>query len=187
MITSKHAYYYALRTASREAVAASLAAKITRLRKPGPPSRIVFSSINKAALNQARVEWPKYYSDQTHNGFVESWETLYKKFVPIPSHFDLAIWQRMGDEEVLQGMALGKPSDGKSHLTINWVERAFGPNYVLGGILLPILACAEEYAKLLGCRRVLIKNPVDPAKYERYGYRPYTLRRVRAVYLYKEF
>jgi hypothetical protein len=33
-----------------------------------------------------------------------------------------------------------------------------------GGILLPILACAEEYAKLLGCERVLVKDAVDPNK-----------------------
>jgi hypothetical protein len=187
VITAKHAYYYALGIASREAVAASLRAKLVRMRKPGPLPRITLGSINPAALDQARLEWPKHYSDQTHNGFVESWETLYRKFAPIASHFDLAIWQRVGDADVLQALALGKPSDGKTHLTVNWVERAFGPTYVMGRALAPILACAEEYAKLLGCRRVLIKNPVDPAKYERYGYSPYMLPRVRAVYLYKEF
>lgn len=49
-----------------------------------------------------------------------------------------------------------------------------------------ILACAEEYAKLLGCKRVLIKNPVDPHKYQRYGYQPYQLRHVPVAYLCKE-
>jgi hypothetical protein len=34
----------------------------------------------------------------------------------------------------------------------------------------PILACAEEYAKLLGAKRVVIKDAVDPAVYARYGY-----------------
>ena len=117
---------------------------------------------------------------------MESWETLRQKFAPIPSFFDLAIWQRIEGSSVLQGLALGKPSDGKTHLTINWVERSFAPNYLPGGILLPMLACAEEYAKLLGCKRVLVKNPVDPSKYQRYGYSPYELRRVRATYLCKE-
>ena len=81
---------------------------------------------------------------------------------------------------------MGRPSNGKTHLTINWVERSFAPTYLKGGILLPVLACAQEYAKLLGCKRILIKDPVDPKLYERYGYSPYELRRVRAAYLCKE-
>ena len=89
-------------------------------------------------------------------------------------------------QRFLQGLALGKPSDGKTHLTINWVERSFAPTYMRGGILLPILACAEEYARLSGCRRVLIKNPDEPSKYARYGYETYRLRRVSAAYLCKE-
>lgn len=160
--------------------------KIGKNPRLSPWNGMVFSSIDKAATDYARLEWPKYYSDETHNGFSESWEILHKKFQPIPAYFDLAIWQRIGSETVLQGLALGKPSDGKTHLTLNWVERSFAPTYLPGGILLPILACAQEYARLLGCRRILIKNPVDPTKYERYGYSPYELRRVRAAYLCKE-
>ncbi|MDR7039415.1 hypothetical protein J2X36_004191 [Methylobacterium sp. BE186] len=186
VITPKHAKYYALRTASREAVAESFLVKIRRSQHASSWNGVVFGSIDKGATDCARLEWPKHYSDQTHRGFSESWETLHRKFLPIPSFFDLAIWQRIEGQLVLQGMALGKPSDGKTHLTLNWVERSFAPDYLRGGVLLPILACAEEYAKLLGCQRVLIKNPVDPAKYERYGYSPYALRRVRATYLCKE-
>lgn len=186
MINSKHAYYYSLRIASRNVVAQSINLKIRKSRNPLPWAGLVFGSITKDALDQARTEWPKYYSDQTHNGFVESWESLHKKFQAIPSFFDLAIWQHIDGSDVLQGLALGKPSDGKTHLTINWVERSFAPTYLKGGILLPILACAEEYAKLLGCKRVLIKNPIDPSQYQRYQYYPYALRRVKAAYLCKE-
>lgn len=185
MLTSKHLYYYALRVASRNAVKEDFLER----KQPGGGwiwNGMVLASIDKDALDHARLEWPKYYSDQTHNGFVDSWETLYKKFLPIPSFFDLAIWQQNHKPPVLQGLALGKPSDGKTHLTLNWVERSFAPTYFRGGILLPVLACAEEYARLLGCKRVLIKNPVDPLKYARYGYEPYRLRRVHAAYLYKD-
>jgi hypothetical protein len=147
---------------------------------------LTFSSIDKDAIDQARIEWPKHYSESTHNGFTESWEKLYYRYVQAPMHFDLAIWQQIGDSNVLQGLALGRPSDGKTHLTINWVERSFAPTYLREGILMLILACAEEYAKLLGCKRVLIKNPVDPDKYQRYGYQPYQLRHVPVAYLCKE-
>ena len=185
MLTAKHLYYYQLRSASRLRVAQSYA---RQLRNASPSSwhGMTLASIDKRATDYTRLHWPKYYGPDTHLGFQDSWEILHRKFFPIPSFFDLAIWQRTADGDVLQGMALGKPSDGKTHLTVHWVERSFEPTYLRGGILLPVLACAEEYARLLGCRRVLIKAPVDPAKYARYGYTPYQLRRVYAAYLCKD-
>jgi hypothetical protein len=38
------------------------------------------------------------------------------------------------------------------------------------GVLLPILSCAEEYAKLIGATKVVVKDAVDPNRYERYEY-----------------
>lgn len=67
---------------------------------------------------------------------------------------------------------------------IGW-KRSFAPTY-LKGALVPILACAEEYAKLLGSERVVIKDAIDPAKYERYGYRPFHIERAKGHYLSKE-
>lgn len=186
MITPDHAYYYALRLNSRKAVADSLMNKIVNAKNKMPWSGITLASINRKAIDYARLEWARHYSEDTHNGFIESWDVLHRRFQARPSFFDLAIWQRIGTEDVLQGLALGRPSNGKTHLTLNWVERSFAPTYLRGGILLPVLACAEEYAKLLGSKRVLIKDPVDPHVYGRYGYSPYKLRRVPAVYLCKE-
>lgn len=187
MIQSKHAYYYGLKTAARTIVVQDFL-KLIEAGGPGISTwhGMVLGSIDTPALEHAKRHWPKYYSEETHSGFSCSWESLHRKFRPIPSFFDLAVWQRVGPERFLQGLALGKPSDGKTHLTINWVERSFAPTYMKGGILLPVLACAEEYARLLGCKRVLIKNPVEPSKYARYGYETYRLRRVSAAYVYKE-
>jgi len=97
--------------------------------------------------------------------------------MPKHSHFNLAVWQHYTEDDVekriLQGLALGKPSRAKTHLTVNWVERSFAPSYFRGGVLLPVLACAEEYGKLLGCERVLVKDPVDLSVFEKYDYAPY--------------
>jgi len=180
------AYYYTLRTASRQKVADAINAKVKTAGSHQYWNRITLCSINKAAIDYARLEWPKYYSDSTHNGLQYSWDKLLYKFAPRPSYFDLAIWQRIGDENVLQGLALGKPSNGKGHLTINWVERSYAPTYMRPGILLPLLSCAEEYAKLLGCARVLIKDPADPSIYGRYRYEPFTLKKCGGSYLSKE-
>ena len=181
-----YAYYYGLKTVAREAVSTSLNERIRLSETALHWRNLTLCSIDKRALDFARLEWPKYYGDETHRGFIVSWEKLYHRFSNRPSYFDLAVWQKVGDENILQGLALGKPSAGKTHLVINWVERSFAPTYLLKGILIPILACAEEYGKLLGARRVLIKDAVDPAQYGRYGYDPYSLLKRPGNYLMKE-
>lgn len=180
----EYAYYYVFRNAARERVATAINQKVVGRRSDW--NGLTLCSINKDAIDYARLEWPKYYSDKTHLGFVESWERLYFSFRNRPSFFDLAIWQQIGDERVLQALALGKPSHGKTHLSVCWVERYFGPTHLKGGVLRPILACAEEYAKLLGCERVLIKEAVIPEQYARYGYQPYKLPKVSWQYMCKE-
>ncbi len=186
MALADYAYYYALRNISREVVAKSLMSKIQISSSHHRWNNLTLGSIDKAAINYARLEWPKYYSDRTHHGFKYSWETIYRKFIHRPSLFDIAIWEKIDGVQVLQGLAIGKPSNGKTHLVINWVERSFAPSYLKGGVLLIILACAEEYAKLLGCKRVLIHSPVDDGKYQRYGYAPYKLTKVCGRYLCKD-
>lgn len=181
-----YAYYYSLRAASRNAVADSINRKTRTLAGMQRWGNITLCSIEEDALKESRTEWPKFYGNDTHTGFAYSWEKLYHRFMHRPSFFDLAVWQHIGGEKVLQALALGRPSHGKTHLTLNWVERSFAPTYLRGGALVIILACAEEYAKLLGCQRVLIHEPVDPMKYERYEYRPYKIARVPARYLCKE-
>ena len=125
------------------------------------------------ALTFARDEWPKFYNASTHFGFKDSWEKLTYRYLPQNDHFDLAIWQKIDGKQTLVALALGNPSHARTHLTVKWIERFYGPNYLSGRALWPILTCAEEYAKLLGCERILIKDPVDSGKYERYGYTDY--------------
>lgn len=184
--TEKAAYYYTLRFIAREAVAKAFVDRFKREGGKDNWNLITLASIDQEALDYARLEWTKYYSEETHLGFSHSWEAIYHHFRHRPSFFDLAIWQQMNGSRVLQGLAIGRPSRGKTHLTVNWIERSFAPTYMKGGILLPVLACAEEYAKLLGCERLLIKDPVDPTCYELYQFRAYALKRAKGTYLAKE-
>lgn len=181
----KYAYYHTLRREARAKVVEALNKRIKTPEHREIWRGITLASIDEEAVQYARREWPKYYGEETHLGFDISWERLYFKFMAIPSNFNLAIWQAYEDTKILQGLALGKPSRGKTHLTLNWIERSFAPTYFKGGILLPTLACAEEYAKLLGSQRVLIKDPVDPGAFGRYGYAP-TDHPKGAEYLAKE-
>lgn len=179
------AYYYTLRTEARKRVVDQLNLRATDERSRAIWGGVELASVTDEATEYARLEWPKFYSKDTHQGFSVSWERLYHKFKQIPAHFGVAIWQTVEDKRVLQGLALGKPSEAMKHLTVNWVERSFEPTYFRGGVLLPILACAEEYGNLLGCERVLIKDPIDAGVYERYGYAPVRLHG-GATYLKKE-
>lgn len=168
----KLAYYYTLKNSARLKVAEALNQKIKEAGNRAAWDGLTLRSINIKALEYARLEWPKFYGPATHAGFEYSWERLVHKFQHNPAYFDLAIWQNIQGHDVLQGLALGRPSSGKKNLHVNWIERSLAPSYYRGGILLPISACAEEYAKLLGSERVVIKNAVDPEKYQRYGYAP---------------
>ena len=182
-----YGYYQTLRVHARSSVVDALNRKI---KTPNDRERwkgITLASLDSDAYEYARIEWPKYYGDKTHHGLPYSWERLHYRFAAKAANFNVAVWQTLKDDEkILQGLAVGAPSKGKTHLTINWVERSYAPNYFKGGILLPILACAEEYAKLLECERVLIKDPVDADVFTKYGYAPYNELNAKGVYLSKE-
>lgn len=174
MSDHSRAYYYALQNIARERTAESLNRRLLRSGDIKRWDKLTLCSIVGAdfgdALEFAENVWPKYYGDATHYGFAEKWPSLIYKSLNDPDHFDLAIWQEVEEKQVLVALALGHPSRRRTYLTIKWIERFFGPNYLAGRALWPILTCAEEYARLLGCEKVLIKDPVDPSKYERYGY-----------------
>lgn len=180
------AYYQTLRLEARSRVVDALNRRISTPEDREKWRGITLSSINTEAIDYARTHWPRYYSNDLFNGMPYSWERLYFKFHAIFSNFNIAVWQEYDDIKILQGLAFGKPSKGKTHLVVNWLERSYEPPYFPGGVLLPILASAEEYAKLLGCERVLIKDAVDPLEFQGYGYAPHKLPNVRASYLAKE-
>ena len=133
-------------------------------------SHTELASVTDEAVEYATNVWPKYYGPDTHLGFCNPWTRIIRHARLQPSRFEIAVWQAVNGVRVLQGLAAGTRSHGNENLSLNWVERNFGPEYSRFGVLLPILSCFENYARLLGVHRVLIKSPVDPSKYERYGY-----------------
>lgn len=180
------AYYYGLRTVARKRSMEQLNRKIISHGGAEKWSGTSLASIDDEAIEFATNEWPKYYSEETHMGFSKPWAAIWSHAQLQPSNFNIAVWQQFDDRKILQGLATGKVSSGKKHLHLNWVERFFGQEYTRFGILLPILMCFEEYGRLLGVERVLIKNPVDPSIYKRYGYDRYTIPKSGTSFLSKE-
>lgn len=171
-------YFYALKVEARERVQKALNARI--LRENGSLARFdkltmcsIVSPDMPDALDFAANEWPNFYGPDTFQGFGRSWHEIAIPALNAPDVFDLAIWQKIEGKQTLAALAVGNPSNGRTHLTVKWVERFYGHTYIAGRVLLVVLACAEEYAKLLGSHRVLIKDPLVPEKYERYGYSVY--------------
>lgn len=182
----KYAYYYSLRTEARSRVVDALNRRIKSKADRERWRAITIASIKEDAIEYARFQWSKYYDGETHHPLPVTWERLYYAFSQKYAHFNVAIWQDLPSGKKLRGMAFGKPSRGKTHLTINWLERSPEIDYFAGGVLLPILSCAEEYAKLLGCKRVFIKDPVDETAFEKYGYHKTDAAPKGGVYLVKE-
>lgn len=182
----KFAFYHTLRREARSRAVDNFNRHIKSPEDREVWKGLTLGSINTQALEYAKNVWPKYYGESTFTGFGVSWEQIYVKFMPKYSNFNVAVWQKINDEDFLQGMAIGKVSKGKENLTINFIERSFAPNYFKGGVLLPILGCAEEYANLLQVKRILIKEPLDVAVYEKYDYTEFSEIPGATQYLAKE-
>ena len=185
-MTYDEAYHYELRTIARKRALDQLNSMIVSYGGAVTLNGTTLASINEEAIEYAEDVWPKYYGEDTHPGFAKPWSSIWYHAQLQPSRFDIAVWQEVGNQRVLQGLATGSRSHGNSHLTLNWVERNFGPEYTRYGVLIPILSCFEHYAHLLDVDRVLIKNPVDPSKYERYGYSPFGISGSTTLFLGKE-
>jgi hypothetical protein len=185
-VTEEETYYWALRAVARKRALVELNSLILAYGGAKTWNGTTLASIDEEAIRYAEEVWPSYYGEDTHPGFVKPWSSIWYHALLQPSRFDIAVWQEIDGRRVLQGLATGTRSHGNSHLTLNWVERNFGPEYTRYGVLVPILSSFEHYAHLLDVDRVLIKNPVDPSKYERYGYTPFRISGSTTLFLSKE-
>lgn len=186
ILNTDAAYYYALRALARNDAMKKLNARILRDGGAAEWDGTSLASIDDEAVFDAETEWPRWYGESTHHGFVRPWPKIWAQAQLQPANFNVAVWQEVNNERVLQGMATGTASSGREHLTLNWVERNFGRTYLRFGVLIPILLCFEGYGRLLGARKLLIKNPVDEMKYKRYGYADVEIHKSTTRYLGKE-
>lgn len=168
-------YYYALQQEARRLTIDALNDKALKTGHVMTWDKVTLCSILGKDIGDAcafaATEWAAFRSLETHDSFSPDWEALAKKNFSDPDHFNLAVWQKIDGKQTLVALALGNPSRARKYLTIKWIERYFGYTPIAGRALLPILSCAEGYANLLGSERVLIKDPLDPNKYQRYGYK----------------
>jgi hypothetical protein len=86
------------------------------------------------------------------------WIRALKQFRSKVERFDAAIWS----DGFLCGLAIGKPSRGRRHVSVHLMEGArHTPNPLKGRVLPIVLALADEYAKALGTKYVRLVSPVQ--------------------------
>lgn len=98
-----------------------------------------------------------------------SWFELKRKFRNIPPRFELSV----GVDDQVCALAIGKPSRGRRHLSIYFLEGNPDKQHPLKGQVLPIiLEAAALYGVALDCSYLRLINPVEGlhARYERWGF-----------------
>jgi hypothetical protein len=98
-----------------------------------------------------------------------SWFELKRKFRGIPSRFELSILVH----GQVYGLAIGKPSRGRRHLSVYFLEGHPDLHHPLKRQVLPIiLEAAALYASALGCTYLRLVNPVEGlhSRYRRWGF-----------------
>jgi hypothetical protein len=97
-----------------------------------------------------------------------NWSAIRKKRVHVPARFELAV--SVGD--ILCGLIIGKPSRGRSHLSIGYLEGAPFDHHLKRRLLDILLDGAMEYAFATHCPKVVLWDPVAKLipVYERAGF-----------------
>jgi hypothetical protein len=96
------------------------------------------------------------------------WRRIVGQARPYLRRFEIALWSH-GD---LLGLAIGRSSRGPDNVTVHFMERSKKTNPLAGYVSLVALDAADNYAKILGRRRVKLKSPHPEAipKYESLGF-----------------
>lgn len=119
------------------------------------------SAVEYSLLEQA-MDW-------TNRRYLWDWFEIKRKFRNIPARFELSI--SVNGE--LCGLAIGKPSRGRRHVSIYFMEGNPDQNHPLKGRLLPILLEGLAlYGDALGCSYIRLIQPVTELipRYERAGF-----------------
>lgn len=153
MSSAKYAEYDAVREAFYHSLSLHIVETTGLQIEAGP--------IEYSALQQT-MEW----EDRLYQW---NWFDLKRRFRNIPARFELSIEVH---REVC-GLAIGKPSRGRRHLSVYFLEGSSDKQHPLKRSVLPIILEASSlYADALGCSYLRLVQPVDGlhARYRRWGF-----------------
>ncbi|MBU1393886.1 MAG: hypothetical protein KJ856_10205 [Gammaproteobacteria bacterium] len=136
---------------------------------PDLDGRIRLTEITMNALDARINNWEQHPDPERQIlDDPEDWRTTTDRYKrDHPTRLELAIWY----DDTLCGLMLGKPSEGRLVVKINFIEGAF--ENPLKGMILPIATqCAELFASFIGAPWVGIQDPLDGVRwrYEELGF-----------------
>ena len=142
MRTAKFEQYDSLREAFYQSLSLHMVEKTGLL--------IEARAIGSAALAQT-VEWED-------RRFQWNWFDLKRRFRNIPARLELSI----DVQSVVCGLAIGKPSRGRRHLSVYFFEGNPDKSHPLKRQVLPVLVESSLlYGQALGCAYLRLVNPVS--------------------------
>lgn len=153
MTPAKHSEYDAVREAFYQALSLHIVSRTSL--------QIQAGAIGSGPLQQT-LDWE-------NRCYFWNWIDLKRRFRNIPARFELSI----SVQGEVCGLAIGKPSRGRRHLSVYFIEGNPDPQHPLKGRVLPILLeAAFLYAQALGCSFVRLIQPVEQlhALYRRHGF-----------------
>lgn len=169
-----HARYRLIRTVSfQEATAAGTQAGLS------PRARM--TDITSQALAAWRLSWTGHHWTG-EGGF--PWDMISRRYRQKPRAFHAAVWH----SSTLCGLAAGWVSAGRENVTLHYMESAPDTFHPLRGeITYLVFTAAEFYARALGVRRLVLRNPLPGVRdrYRSFGF-SLALEERGNVYYYKE-
>jgi hypothetical protein len=97
------------------------------------------------------------------------WDLIARPFLKKPRAFHAALWEA----EELCGLAVGNVSRGRDRITLRFMQSSPSPTHPLRGrVTLLMFEAAIAYGEALGCRHLLLRNPLPGALpiYLRFGF-----------------
>lgn len=153
------------RNAARRKLVLDLLMEDLRVGLGSEGNKISLSEINPEALDQ-QASWGLHEQGSRHIGW--SWSEAVRKYrVGYVERLDLAVWH----QDTLCGLMLGKVSQGRLVVKINYIQGCPGKQNPLKGMVLPI---AVRYLEIYGnmierCQWIGVQEPLDePSLIRRY-------------------
>lgn len=138
----------------------------------------ILTEIDAAAVDRWRATWNGRPHWTGKGGF--RWDEISHRYRRKPRCFHLAIWSGT----TLCGMVVGWVSRAHEHLTLHFMESAPDPRHPLrGDITFLAFTAAESYARAVGARVLVLRNPL-PGVTQRYGRFGFSLARDQRGKLY---
>jgi hypothetical protein len=138
----------------------------------------ILTEIDSTALEAWGSGWATRRHWTGEGGF--PWHIVSRRYCRKPRCFHLAIW----GSGILCGLAVGWVSDAHERLTLHFMESSPDPRHPLrGDITFLAFTAAEWYARAVGARTMVLRNPL-PGVIGRYAKFGFALARERRGKLY---